>query len=107
MIGTTGTTKKMTKAQAQKLLASTSEEKMFWSHDEQNFRNLEDLLKGLNSMTNEVYMYHANTSKNDFSVWIREVIGDDQLAKDLEKASNRFGAALKVENRINYLKSVS
>lgn len=106
MFRTTGTTMRMTKNQAQKTLSNVPEEKIFWSHDGQIFRSLHELESGFNRMTEETYKYHANAAKNDFSNWVREVIGDDTLAKDLEKAPNRLDAAMKVESRIHYLISV-
>ncbi len=106
MLRATGTAPKITKSQAQKLLSNVPEDKIFWSHDGQVFRNLSELESGLNQMTEETYKYHVNGAKNDFAIWVREVVGDDMLAKDLEKSTNRLGVAMKVESRIHYLISV-
>ncbi len=106
MRGTPGTRTRMTRDQAQKLISNVPEDKVFWSHDGQVFRNLYELERGFNSMNEETFRYHAGANKNDFGTWVREVIGDDQLAQDLERSSNRLDAAMKAETRIHYLISV-
>ena len=99
-------TTKSTKLTAKKAIANVSEDKVFWNHDGQVFKNIYELERGFNSMSDEAYRYHVNAEKNDFSVWVREVIRDNPLAKSLDKASNRLDAAMKVEERIHhFLKS--
>lgn len=101
----TARTKKtrLTKAEAQKYLSNVPEEKAFWSHDGQIFRNIYELERGLSNMSDENYSYHVTTDKNDFSNWVREVIGDVSLAADIEKSNRRLDAAMKVEERIHFL----
>jgi hypothetical protein len=103
MAGTSKTKTRMTKTQAQKLLSDVPQDKVFWSHDGQVFKSLYELERGLNTMADEAYSYHANSEKNDFSIWIRQVIGDEILANDIEKTLNRQNAAMKVEERIHHL----
>jgi hypothetical protein len=55
------------------------------------------------SMADETYVFHANTEKNDFTNWVRDVIKDDILAKDLQKATNRTQVAKLVASRIAIL----
>jgi hypothetical protein len=95
--------RKITKDQAQKLLGDVPEDKVFWGQNGKVFRNLYELERGLNSMADEAYRYHVNVEKNDFSVWVRQVIGDESLADDLENTQNRLDAAMKVESRIHLL----
>ena len=54
-------------------------------------------------MTDETYVFHANTKKNDFSNWVRDIIKDGMLANDLQKATNRAQAAKLVANRMAIL----
>ena len=54
-------------------------------------------------MDDETYAYHTRTGKNDFATWIREVIGDETLASDLEKNLTRLEASMEVESRIHNL----
>jgi hypothetical protein len=106
MAGKSETKMKTAKVRTRNLLSDVAEEKVFWSHDGQIFKNLYELDRGLNNMSDEAYRYHANAEKNDFSVWVREVIGDDSLAKSLDKASNRMDAAMKVEGRIHHFNPI-
>jgi hypothetical protein len=100
-----GNRPKLTKAQSQKLLSDVPEDKVFWSHDGQVFKNLYELERGINMMSDESYGYHANVERNDFSNWIRQVIGDEALAKELERTQDRLDAGMKVEERIHHLVS--
>ena len=56
-------------------------------------------------MSDQTFAYHSNEIRKDFSHWVRDVIGDKKLAKDLEKASNREKAARIVEERYVFLRS--
>jgi hypothetical protein len=66
---------------------------VFWCQDGRIFRDIKDLAEGLAAVSDETYAYHANTEKNDFSKWVREILNDDKLARDLEKARDRIQAA--------------
>ena len=55
-------------------------------------------------MSDETYSYHVNEEKFDFSMWVKDVIGDDDLANNLESATTRAQAARYVSNRLAQLK---
>ncbi len=76
-----------------KLLANVPPDKMFlvW-HDNKILKNLPELVEALKSMTDETYGFHANSQRNDFANWIRDVVGARNLAGDLIKAKNRADA---------------
>ena len=79
-------TKSINKEKAAKCLAKVPEEVVFWCHDGQVFRDLNDLMCGFDLMTEDTFCYHANEEKNDFSCWIVDILGDEELAKDVKKA---------------------
>jgi hypothetical protein len=81
------------------------QEKVFWCRDGKVLASIEELYIALDEMSEETYHYHANTEKNDFSKWIRDVVGDKKLADDLEKVLFKDKAKAKVGARINSLKS--
>jgi len=91
------------KQEAEKFLASVPEEKVFWCHDGRILRNIKELGEALASMTDETFAYHSNTEKKDFSNWVGDVIGDTNLAKELENLTDRNQAANIVSNRIALL----
>lgn len=107
---TKGTTKKearvtprMGKSQASKMLARVPEEKVFWCHDGQVLSDIKELRDALITMSDETYNYHANEFKKDFSDWVRDIVGDEKLAKDMETASSRETAIRVVEDRCSLL----
>jgi hypothetical protein len=66
---------------------------------------MESLLNELGNMTDETFSYHVNQEKNDFSNWVRDIIEDVKLAKDIAKIKNRQEAIKVVNERISLLKS--
>ncbi len=106
MVRTNVTAMKVTKTMARNYLADVPDDKIFWSHDGKVFKNLHELEQGLSNMDDETYLYHANEYKNDFSNWVKDVIGDQELAKDLTMAMSRWDASSKVDNRVKYLSSI-
>lgn len=73
----------------EKLVAPVEESCVFWCNDGQIFKSIEELINGFDKMTDETFLYHCNNVKSDFSVWILDVIGDEQLASDIKKAKTR------------------
>lgn len=55
-------------------------------------------------MSDEIFHHHVNNEKNDFSSWIRDVIGDQKLANDLLSSRNKESAVKKLRARLNSLK---
>jgi hypothetical protein len=88
------------KEQAQKLLAKVPDEYVFRCQDGRILRDMKELAEALATMTDETFAYHSNAEKKDFSKWVRDVIGDEKLAKDLEKAGNRAQAAKQAATRV-------
>ncbi len=97
---------RVSKKSAQNFLADVPEGKAFWSHDGQSFKNLEQLALGLYNMSDETYLFHIREDRNDFSQWLSEVVGDLELARDLNDALTRIEASKKVLDRVSYLNSV-
>lgn len=91
------------KQEAKRLLADAPAEKVFWCHDGCVVHNLKELGHALNTMTDETYAFHANTEKNDFTNWVRDVIKDESLARYLQKAPNQAQAAKMVNTRVAIL----
>lgn len=96
--------KKLKSEDAKKILSDIEGEKCFWVNNGPILRNLYELYGALKEMGNRTFQHHANKEKNDFSAWVKEVIGDEKLANDLLKAKNKVSAAKTVESRITMLK---
>ncbi len=93
------------KQEAAKLLANVPEEYVFRCNDGRVFRNMQDLEQALLTMTDDTYAYHANKEKNDFANWVRDIVKDDKLAKDLVKMTARSQAAKTVTRRLAFLRN--
>jgi hypothetical protein len=91
------------KEQVDKALAKVPEGYVFWCHDGSIFADINELAEGLATMSDETFEYHSNLVKHDFSNWVRDVIGDQQLADNLAWSTNREQAAKYVSARTTLL----
>jgi hypothetical protein len=96
---------KISREEAARRLGDVPDEKRFWCHDGRFLKNLRELENALNDMSDEIFHYHSGEGRNDFSKWIREVVGDEKLANDLTKAKSRVQASQAVARRISFLES--
>jgi hypothetical protein len=92
-----------TDRQNSKLLEKTPPEYVFYCHDGVIFSDTNELAAGLATMSDETFAYHSNSEKQDFSNWVRDVIGDNKLANDLARATSREQATEYVVARIALL----
>ena len=81
-------------------LVRTTLEKCFWAHDGQIFCDLAGLREALEKMSEEVFVYHVNGQKNDFSQWVGDALGDKTLVKQLGSLKKRQAFLKKVDARI-------
>ncbi|MBI4267287.1 MAG: hypothetical protein HY662_00700 [Chloroflexi bacterium] len=89
---------------AKKFLADVPQECVFWSHDGRVLHNMQELADALTAMSDETFAYQCNLAKNDFGTWLRDIIGDKDLARNLEKTSSKTEAASAVSRRISTLR---
>ncbi len=86
-------------------LGDVPPDKVFWCHDGRVMKNLAELAAALLEMSEETFCYHVTKDKNDFHNWVRDVIGDVTLAKELQRTATRATAARKVELRLARLRA--
>jgi Family of unknown function (DUF5752) len=96
---------KITREEAKRRLGDVLDEKRFWCRDGRDIKNLKELRKALIDMSDETFHYHLSEGRDDFSKWVREVVGDEKLADDLSKAKSRVQASQAVAQRISFLES--
>jgi hypothetical protein len=60
-------------------------DKHFILKDGRVVKNLLDLARALREMKPEIFEYHVNRDKNDFSEWIRHVVKDEILADNVAR----------------------
>ena len=94
----------LTKDNARKYLSDVAPEQCFWVNNGAILKNLDELADSLQQISDETYSHHVNKEKNDFSRWINDIIGDQQLANELISSKNKESAVKKIRNRLNSLK---
>ncbi len=97
---------KLTKDSAKQFLATIEGERCFWCCDGAILCSMIDLVKALNKMPGKVFAYHVNKEKNDFANWVRDIIGDAELANEISASSNKADMAKRVQSRIAVLKRI-
>ena len=64
-------------------------EQYFFLHGGGELKSLEELFVELQTMDHAVFSHHVSAERNDFATWVRDVMGDKYLAKNLALAKNR------------------
>lgn len=95
----------MPKQDVVRFLARVPDEYVFWCHDGTVFHDMKELAEHLGTMTDDTFSYHCNAAKNDFTNWVRDVIGDRKLAEDLARVHDRMAAAQIVSQRTAFLEA--
>ncbi|MEM4240022.1 MAG: hypothetical protein QXM31_00690 [Candidatus Woesearchaeota archaeon] len=83
-----------------KKIVKCDAEKSFYVSDGSVYASLAELAKGLRKMHPDTYAYHVNEQKNDFHNWIRDVFGDQKLAKQALGAKDQKQLAKIVAARL-------
>lgn len=68
----------------------------FWVHHGPILRTLEELRRALQEMSDEQYKHHIEGGRNDFSVWIKEILKDPTCAQAIRRVKKRETAISKV-----------
>ncbi len=91
---------------AKGILARVSLNVSFWLCTNENLRSLADLSAALQKADDEVFRYHVNRDKNDFEVWIREVIKDKDLAREIARVKTKETLVRKISERVEELQAI-
>ncbi len=93
--------------EARRILSKVPSDVSFWLCTNEYLRNLDQLGKSLNSVNDEVFRYHVNRDKNDFEYWIRDIINDKELAREISRIKTRETLVRKISERVNELKKIT
>ncbi|MEK6984738.1 MAG: DUF5752 family protein [Nanoarchaeota archaeon] len=94
----------VTKEEAKRYLCDSAPEQCFWVNNGPVLKNLSELAGYLPEMNEDAFRHHVNSDRNDFSNWIRDVVGDQKLADELSKSRNKDSASKKLRSRLSSLK---
>ena len=64
-------------------------EKAFWLSNGQKIDSIKDLYRILDNINDEVFAYHVNSERNDFSTWIKGVFHEKDLAEKISKIQTK------------------
>ena len=68
--------------------------------------NMKELENALKTMSYETFSYHANEEKNDFYNWIKDTVGDEELA-ELIKDKGKIISAILIGKRVEKIKRLT
>ncbi len=91
---------------AKSILSDVNPAHKFNLHMGTSIANLGELAEALEIMDDTNFKYHVTKEKNDFSSWVRDIIGDIELSNDLMKAKTRKKAFELVSRRIEHLREL-
>jgi hypothetical protein len=97
--------KRITPKEAYKILGRVPASKSFWLCINMELRSLPQLSLALESIDDDVFRYHVNKDKNDFECWIRDVLQDKELAREIARVKTKETLLRKICERTTELKS--
>lgn len=90
---------------AKKILADVDNGKEFILHISGKVRkvkNIIDLQHEIKNMSDEEFNHHVNDAKNDFAVWIQEILGDETLSRDVKNTNSKEEIVKLLHTRISF-----
>jgi hypothetical protein len=91
---------KVKKSGEKKPMVVASGEMCFWVNDGAALSSMKDLSDALRTMSKEQFIHHTGMGRNDFSAWVKDVLGDKKCSADLMKAKNMKAALSAVEKHL-------
>ena len=91
---------------AMKILSDAGSDKEFRFCNGLHIKNMHELLLAFETIEDDVYQFHANNEKNDFSNWIKDVFEDEELASNLRMKDKEEVIGI-LNDRIDYLKQIN
>ncbi len=92
------------KSVALRYLANVPDDARFVCHDGRVLHRMAELADALETMSEATFAYHTPDGNNHFSNWVRDIVGDEKLAKDLKVLPGRKQCADRVQRRLVFLR---
>ncbi|MFH2027521.1 MAG: hypothetical protein ABIJ08_00130 [Nanoarchaeota archaeon] len=89
------------------ILRDVDEDKYFWVNNGPAISNIAGLSDVLKVMSDETFKHHVTDDRNDFYNWIRYVVDDEVLARDIQKINTQTEMSDAIARRIAEIKSGS
>jgi hypothetical protein len=88
---------------AKRFLSNKEGNERFFVKDGRTINNLSELIVFLRDIEHSHFSEHVSEEKNDFSNWIKDCIGDNELANEIKDSKNKYSMVLKIAKRHNDL----
>ncbi|MBU1976303.1 MAG: hypothetical protein KKG59_07925 [Nanoarchaeota archaeon] len=75
-------------------------EQAFYCRDGKVVKNLEDLSQSLKEMNDDEFSHHVNQYKNDFAVWISNVLKDEELTSKVKPCLTKQDVLLVIDEKL-------
>ncbi len=92
--------RKSAPAKKSAVIAEAPPAQCFWVHNGPILRNIGELARALEHMSDDQFTHHVNSRKNDFSKWIVDVLHLSDVARDLGKATTRKTAIKALQKHV-------
>lgn len=88
------------------LAEATPAWKAFWFHNGPVVRSLSQMAAIMPKVSPETFGHHVAAGKNDIAAWVKDVIGDQQLATDLVQAKAQSAMCETLGLRVRELEGI-
>lgn len=95
--------RRLNEKEAKKILAKVPLDVSFWLCTNHYLRGLRELSTALESISDDTFRYHVNRDKNDFEVWIRQIVKDKELSREISRIKTKETLVRKVSERVEEL----
>ena len=93
-------------SEAKRVLSRVPESVSFWLCTNQKLFSLKELAAALNGINDDMFRYHVNRDKNDFENWIRDIIQDKELAREISRIKTKETLNRKILERVEMLSKI-
>ncbi|MFH1398513.1 MAG: hypothetical protein ABIG95_00185 [Candidatus Woesearchaeota archaeon] len=98
--------KGLTLSRARRILRVVPSKQSFWLCTNRDLRSLNSLANELEDSNDDVFRYHVNRYKNDFSNWVKDIIGDNDFAREISRIRTKPTLVRKIREKINESKDI-
>lgn len=88
------------KSNSKKILIIATGDQCFWIKDGPSVGDLKELRNALISIEKEQFIHHVNNMKNDFAVWVEEILEDVACASGIRKSKTKTGMIKNIEKSL-------
>ena len=82
------------------VFSEVGQDKVFWLKDSSILKSLVELKDRLDFMPDDIFFFHANSEKNDFYNWVKDIYQNQSLANKIKNAKTRQELKILLEKEL-------